>query len=129
MTNYSVANLSVQQLRQALSLREQIERLEQDLAAILGGPVAAKAKVVGRPSTKAEKPATTAPRRRRGYISAAGRARIAAAQRARWAKAKAGKATPAPAKRKKGQLSAEGRARIIAAQKARWAKAKGSKAG
>jgi len=130
MTNYSVANVSVEQLRQALALRERIEQLEQGLAAILGVPVAAKAKAVGRPRTKArlaEKPAAAAPRRRRGYISAAGRARIAAAQRARWAKAKAGKAAPTPAKRRKGQLSAEGRARIIAAQKARWAKAKAAK--
>jgi hypothetical protein len=54
-------------------------------------------------------------------MSAAGRARIAAAQRARWAKVKgrqAGKTAPV----KKRKLSAAALARIRAAQKARWAK-------
>lgn len=135
MTNYSVANLSIQQLRQVLTLREQIERLERRLAMIFGGAAPAKAKALGRrrlQTTVAETTAPAAPRRKRGQISAAGRARIAAAQKARWAKTRAQKAAPAPAKRKKSQLSAEGRARISAAQKARWAKtkaAKGSKAG
>ena len=65
-------------------------------------------------------------------MSVAGRAAIAAAQKARWAKQKrsvlkfeAPKVEfpkfGRPAKRK---MSAAGRARIIAAQKARWAKAK-----
>jgi hypothetical protein len=53
-------------------------------------------------------------------ISAAGRARIAAAQRARWAKVKGQKVVSiAPKKRK---MSASAIARIRAAQKARWAK-------
>lgn len=57
---------------------------------------------------------------RRGRMSAAGRARIAAAQSARWAKFK-GKVVPitAPKKRK---LSTAALAHIRAAQKARWAK-------
>ena len=68
---------------------------------------------------------------KKGGMSAEGRARIAAAQKARWAKAKVLKtAAPAsaekPAKRK---MSAAGRARIIAAQKARWAKVKAGKKG
>lgn len=54
-------------------------------------------------------------------ISAAGRARIAAAQRARWAKVKGGK-VPAIAKRRRRKLSANALARIRAAQTARWAK-------
>jgi len=54
-------------------------------------------------------------------MSAAGRARIAAAQRARWTKVKGsqvGKTVPV----KKRKLSAAALARIRAAQKARWAK-------
>ena len=51
-------------------------------------------------------------------ISAAGRKRIAAAQRARWAKVR-GKAKVATPKRK---MSAKSRAKIAAAQRARWAK-------
>ena len=53
-------------------------------------------------------------------ISAAGRARIAAAQRARWAKVKGSKVVPITRKRRK--MSPSAIARIRAAQKARWAK-------
>jgi hypothetical protein len=56
---------------------------------------------------------------RRG-ISAAGRARIAAAQRARWAKVK-GKKVVSIAYQKR-TMSPAARRRIAAAQKARWAK-------
>jgi len=70
-------------------------------------------------------------------MSAAGRAAIAAAQKARWAKQKRSALKfeapkvqfpkfGRPAKRK---MSAAGRARIIAAQKARWAKVKAGKKG
>jgi hypothetical protein len=54
-------------------------------------------------------------------ISATGRARIAAAQRARWAKAKRQKLVSI-ATRKRRKLSATALAHIRAAQKARWAK-------
>jgi hypothetical protein len=57
---------------------------------------------------------------RTGKISAAGRARIAAAQRARWAKAKGKKVVPISS-HKRG-ISPAARRRIVAAQKARWAK-------
>jgi hypothetical protein len=53
-------------------------------------------------------------------ISAAGRARIAAAQRARWAKVKGRKVVSIA--RRKRKLSAAAVARIRAAQRARWAK-------
>jgi len=59
-------------------------------------------------------------------ISAAGRARIAAAQRARWAKAKGETANGSPV-RKKRTMSAAGRKKIAAAQRARWAKVKAAK--
>jgi hypothetical protein len=59
--------------------------------------------------------------RRGRTISAAGRARIAAAQRARWAKAK-GKVVSIASARKRPKMSAAAIARIRAAQKARWAK-------
>jgi len=58
---------------------------------------------------------------RRGTMSAAGRARIAAAQRARWAKVKGTKVVSI-ASRKKRRISPSAIARIRAAQKARWAK-------
>ena len=53
-------------------------------------------------------------------MSAAGRARIAAAQRARWAKLKGQKGSSVAPKRRK--MSGAAIAKIRAAQKARWAK-------
>jgi len=63
------------------------------------------------------------PNRRRG-ISAAGRLRIAAAQRARWAKARGTKLVSIATKSSgnKRKMSAAARMKIVAAQKARWAK-------
>ena len=65
---------------------------------------------------------------RRRRMSEAGRARIVAAQRARWAKVKAerkeAKVVPMPKKR---TMSASARKRIAAAQRARWAKVKAAK--
>ena len=62
-------------------------------------------------------------------LSAAARARIAAAQRARWAKVREskgaqGKVVPI---REKRTLSAAARKKIAAAQRARWAKVKAGK--
>jgi hypothetical protein len=68
----------------------------------------------------------SSPAKKRG-MSASARAKIGAAQKARWAKANAGKtaaqsAVKVPAK--KGGMSEAGRAKIAAAAKARWAKVK-----
>jgi hypothetical protein len=71
----------------------------------------------------------TSNHRARRTISAAGRARIAAAQRARWAKSK-GQKVVSIAARKGRRISAAARKRIAAAQKARWTKwRKGQKKG
>jgi hypothetical protein len=59
------------------------------------------------------------PTRKTRTISAAGRKRIAAAQRARWAKIKGQKVVSISSR--KG-MSPAARRRIVAAQKARWAK-------
>lgn len=95
------------QLKRAVKLQANIARMEKQLASILGAP-----------ATKTAKPV------KRRKMSASARAKIAAAQRARWAKVNAGKSAAKPAKRK---MSAAGRARIAAAQKARWAKIKAAK--
>ena len=62
-------------------------------------------------------------------LSASARARIAAAQRARWAKVreKAGVEQKVVLIRGKRTLSAAGRKKIAAAQRARWAKVKAGK--
>ena len=66
--------------------------------------------------------------RRRGGMSPAGRARIAAAQRARWAKLKGGNTTVAVSNgsglKKKRQMSPAARKAIAAAARKRWAAAK-----
>ena len=100
-------NLSTAKLKRIIALKQKIEKLSAKLAALAGGSSAP----LGRPPKK------------KWTMSASARAKIAAAQRARWAKAK-GKTRPAGKKRK---MSAAGRARIVAAQKARWAKIKAAK--
>ena len=125
----SIINLTPTQLRQAADLQEQIAKLNQQLAVLAGGEkTAAPAKAV---PAKAAKPA-------RKQISAAGIARIKAAQKARWAAVKAAKGKPAakaaaapvaqPAKQGRKKMSAEAKARIAAAARARWAKVRADKA-
>ena len=63
----------------------------------------------------------------RRTISASGRRRIAAAQRARWAKLKAKNVVPIATKPGKRTMSASARRKIAAAQRARWAKVKRGK--
>jgi hypothetical protein len=78
----------------------------------------------GSPNTSESKP-------RKHMISAAGRRRIAAAQRRRWAEQKASSGTgPAPrSKKAKRRLSAEGRQAIVDALKKRWAARRAETAG
>jgi len=61
------------------------------------------------------------PTRKNQTISAAGRKRIAAAQRARWAKIK-GQKVVSIGSRKGRTMTPAARKRIVAAQKARWEK-------
>ncbi len=114
--------LTTSQLKQALQIREQIETLQQKLETLLGGtaPVTTPKQKVSRPS-------------RKRTISEAGRAKIAAAQRARWAskqgsgpaaKTPAKAATPTKAAPAKSAVTAERRAKLSAAMKARWAERK-----
>ncbi len=83
----------------------------------------------------AEAPAATRGRPKgKGKMSAAGRAAISAAAKARWAKVNAAKATTAAAPaseaaaKPKRKMSAAGKAAIAAAAKARWAKVRAAKA-
>ena len=126
----TIAGLTLAQLRRVIDIKEKMEALERELAAVTGSA----------PAVPAAPPAPTAPavvttgavKKRR--LSAAGRAAIIKAAKLRWARQKSGQpakvtapvavAAKAPKKRK---LSAEGRARIIAAAKARWAKVNAAK--
>ena len=117
------------QLRRSINISEQIEKLQSELASVFSGIAVAIAPAH-------ENAASTKGKRRKGKMSAAGRARIIAAQKARWAKVRSiatkgvspvVNAVVAKPKKKKGKMSAAGRANIIAAQKARWAKVKAGK--
>ena len=99
---------SSEQLKQVLDIKLQIESLEGELQALLGGQ-----------ESTVE---AAAPPRSKG-ISAAGRARIAAAQRARWARLKDQASTVGTEKRRR-KMSAEARARISAIARRRWRLAK-----
>jgi hypothetical protein len=92
---------------QKTKINAQIAELRQTLS---GGP--AKPAVASQPQ-----------KRKRKKMSTAGRARIAEAQRKRWAASKKAAEPPAPeaAPKPKRKLSAAGRKAIIAATKKRWA--------
>ena len=123
----NITTLTPQQLRKAADLKENIDGLQEQLNAILGGgetPTPAAPEEPGRPKNGRR-------RKKRKKVSAEGRANIAAAQRARWA-ARRGEAVPEeapatepeqPVKRQRN-ISAAGRRAMSLAAKARWAKAK-----
>jgi ATP-dependent DNA ligase len=132
-------NATPQQLRKAADLQEKIQSLQKELGQLLGGEV----------STPAQP--TEAPKKK-GKMSAAARAKMRAAQIARWAKIKGTAPAAKPAKKRKmsaqglaniragvaKRMAAQGnavqkpkikrsaawRAAVSAAAKARWAKAK-----
>jgi len=70
----TLMELTSAQLKRGAAIKEEIASLEEELAGILGAPAS-----VSKPVKK-----------KRG-MSAAGRARVAAAQKARWAKIRAAK--------------------------------------
>jgi hypothetical protein len=92
------STLSAVQLRRAAAIKEQIDALENELGTILGGAAGSGS------GTR--------------VMSASARARIAAAQKARWAKVKGNGHGP------RRRMSPAARAKSAAAAKARWAKAK-----
>jgi peptidoglycan hydrolase CwlO-like protein len=110
----SIINLSVQQLRQAAALKEKIQSMEKELGKLLGSVVAAVA--------------SPAPKQKKFTMSAAAKAKISAAAKARWAKIKGKTAAAAPAPKKaKGKMSAATKAKLSAKLKAIWAKRRAAK--
>jgi hypothetical protein len=109
----NLSEVSVAQLERALAIKKQIDSLENELVRVLGNSAATPSATSGK---------------RKGTMSAAGRAKISAAAKARWAKFHASKGTSAATKPvKKRTMSAAARAKISAAVKARWAKVKAAK--
>jgi hypothetical protein len=107
-------NLTPKQLRQAANLKEKIAALEKELRQMFGSTA---------------KPVAAVAQKKKHKMSVAGKARIVAAQKARWAKFKAAKSGAKSAKpaKKKFMMSAAAKAKISAAMKARWAKKKAGK--
>jgi hypothetical protein len=98
-------NLSASQLRRAANIKDKIESLTNELTRLLG---------------RTDGPAAS---RKRRKMSAATKAKMAAAQRARWAKKSGTKAAKATAKPRR-KVSAAVRKRLAESAKARWAKAR-----
>ena len=100
-------DLTVNQLKRAAAIKEQIANLNKELRTILGAPAISGA----------------APKKNR-TMSASVKRKIAAAQKARWAKIHGVK--PA-AKAKKKRMSPAARAKLSAKLKAYWAAKKAGK--
>ena len=126
MNKQLIGNLSSQQLRRALEIKEKIEALESQLDSLLGASA---------PAAAASAPMSAQATKKRGgrrKMSPEARARIVAAQKLRWAKIRAKAKATAPtkpaaapaAKAPKRKVSAAVRARLAALAKARWAKVK-----
>ena len=110
-------DLSTRNLEQALSIRRQIDALERRLRGLVGR--------TGGGAVKAAAPRSGGKRQ----LSAAARAKIAAAARARWARFRAGRGGAKAAKKKgKGGITAAGRRRLSQLMKARWAARRRAKA-
>jgi hypothetical protein len=110
-------NRALQELRQERDRAErEVGRLDEAISVVQG---LVGRNHMGRPARPGRTARMGRPRRR---MSAAGRRKIAAAQRARWAKLKA-----RGLQRVKRTMSASARRRIGAAQRVRWAKLKAQK--
>ena len=129
-------DISVKDLQEAISIRQQIDNLQRRLFSLLReapqrptGPTArgpyfspaTRAKLAAAARARwSERGRAGAPARRTGQLTPAGRRRLSQLMKARWAiRRKAGK-TAAPAK-KKGTLTPAGRKRLSQLMKARWA--------
>ena len=109
-------------LLDATVLQAALQGLEQQRTEVEKRIATVRALLGARKPEAGAAPAGGKPKR---TISAAGRKRIAEAQRKRWAAPKAAKKAPAPKKRR---LSAEGRRNIIEATRKRWAEFRAKKA-
>ena len=100
-----LATLSLQQLRRAVAIKEQVATLESELDHIFGTPAPAapmakpgrktkmsapaRATIPGNLITRGTTPAKTAGKKVKRKVSAKARAKLAASAKARWAKVKA----------------------------------------
>ena len=120
----NVLDLTVDQLKRAVALKEQIDKLNKELSSILGGSATSRAAPKKTPTIGAA-PAKTP------TMSDAVKKKIAATQKARWAKIHGSKPATLPvkpaAKPNKTNVSAATRAKLSAKLKAFWAAKKAGK--
>ena len=103
----NIYDLSINQLRRATAIKEQIERLNKELRSIFGAPTNS------RPAPKNNQ-----------TMSASTKKKIAATQKVRWAnlrRAKATRSVKPAAKAKKKRMTPAARAKLSAKLKAYWA--------
>jgi len=103
----NIYDLTTNQLKRAVAIKEQIERLNEGLRALLSGPAKSRA----------------APKKNLA-MSASTKKKIAAAQKVRWAnlrRAKATRSAKPAAKAKKKRMTPAARAKLSAKLKAYWA--------
>jgi len=132
-------DISVKDLKEAISIRHQIDNLQRRLSSLLRGapqrPTAPTA--LGRyfsPATRAKLAAAArarwartrgtggaAPAGRKGQLTPAGRRRLSQLMKARWAARRKAAGKQKPSRRKKGALTPAGRRRLPELMKARWA--------
>lgn len=107
----NLLDLTPEQLKRAASIKEQITGLQKELA-----------KLLGMPSTDGK------PANNQRTMSPAAKRKIAAAQKARWAKLRSAKgASASKSAAKKKTVSAATRAKVAAKLKAYWAAKKAGK--
>jgi hypothetical protein len=107
--NNILVDLSIRELKRAITIREKLDAMQTELHSILG--------------SSADLGGASMQRTRKRRMSAAGRAAISAAATARWAKLKRGAVGKAGRKPKR-RMSVAARAKMAAAAKKRWARAK-----
>jgi len=135
-------NISVKDLQEAISIRQQIDNLQRRLSSILRGPGTGRGPASGpgaggrffSPATRAKLSAVArarwartrgiakaAPAKRKGQLTPAGRRKLSQLMKARWAARRKAGGKPKASSRKRGALTPAGRRRLAELMKARWA--------
>ena len=135
----TVMDISVKDLQEAISIRQQIDNLQRRLTSLLrGAPQRPSGPTQSRryfsPATRAKLSAAARARwartrgtggatsaRRKGQLTPAGRRKLSQLMKARWAARRRAAGTQKPSRRKKGALTPAGRKRLSELMKARWA--------
>lgn len=137
MSKVSFWDHPIDKLEEALNLKKQIHALQEKLSSLFGSDDDEPKEPKRRPGFAPVSPIAQKARAGKGgrrNLSPEAREKIAAAQRARWARSKgttvarsasaASATTSKPAKKGRRTMSPETKAKMAAAMKARWAAAK-----